>query len=145
MISIKEIGKLTGLSMDEVNDCINELKEENLVYCYEMKKDVYVWHSSQEIKLEKETLEFIKNFHKDNPYKAGVAKSLLKTKLFNPIKQNVFDQIIYKYMCNNKVKKYKEFLSLPDFEINKDKTFLKVEKTLINTYKKANFDFVSIY
>lgn len=144
MITTKEIGKLTGLSMDEVNDCINELKEENLVYCYEMKKDVYVWHSSQEIKLEKETLEFIKKFHKDNPYKAGVSKSLLKTKLFNPIKQNVFDQIIYKYMCNNKIKKYKEFLSLPDFEINKDKTFLKVEKTLINTYKKANFDFVRL-
>ena len=144
MITTKEIGKLTGLSMDEVNDCIDELKEENLVYCYEMKKDVYVWHSSQEVKLEKETLEFIKKFHKDNPYKSGVAKSLLKTKLFNPIKQNVFDQIIYKYMCNNKIKKYKEFLSLTDFEINKDKTFLKVEKILINTYKKANFDFVRL-
>ena len=144
MITIKEIGKLTGLSLEEVSECIDELKEENLVYCYEMKKDVYVWHSSKEIQMERETLNFIENFHKENPYKFGVAKSLLKTKLFTPIKQNVFDQIIYKYMCDEKIKKYKEFLSLPNFEINKDKTFLKVEKTLINTYKKAQFDFVRL-
>ena len=144
MITIKEIGKLTGLSLEEVSECIDELKEENLVYFYEMKKDVYVWHSSKEIQMERETLNFIENFHKENPYKFGVAKSLLKTKLFTPIKQNVFDQIIYKYMCDEKIKKYKEFLSLPNFEINKDKTFLKVEKTLINTYKKAQFDFVRL-
>ena len=119
-------------------------RSNNLAYAYEMKKDVYVWHSSQEVKLERETLEFLANFHKENPYKYGAAKSLIKTKLFNPIKQNVFDQIIYKYMCSDKIKKYKEYLSLNDFEINKDKTYVGVEKTLLNAYKKAEFDFVRL-
>ena len=82
MITIKEIGKLTGLSIEEVNECINELKEENLVLTYEMKKDVYVYHSSEEMRLKRETIEFIKNFHHENPYKFGVGKSLLKTKCF---------------------------------------------------------------
>ena len=144
MITVKEIAKLTGLSIDEVEECIEELKEENLVYTYEMKKDVYVWHSSQEIKMERETINFLREFHKENPYKFGAAKSLLKTKLFTPIKQNVFDQIIYKYMCDEKIKKYKEYISLNDFEVNKDKSFLNVEKTLINTYKKAEFDFIRL-
>ena len=144
MITIKEIGKLTGLSLEEVNECINELKEENLVLTYEMKKDVYVYHSSEEMRLKRETLEFIKNFHNENPYKFGVGKSLLKTKLYPKIKQNVFDQIIYKFICENEIKKYKEYLSLSDFEINKDKTFQSVEKTLVNTYKKAEFDFVRL-
>ena len=144
MITIKEIGKLTGLSLEEVNECINELKEENLVLTYEMKKDVYVYHSSEEMRLKRETLEFIKNFHNENPYKFGVGKSLLKTKLYPKIKQNVFDQIIYKFICENEIKKYKEYLSLNYFEINKDKTFQSVEKTLVNTYKKAEFDFVRL-
>lgn len=144
MITIKEIGKLTGLSLEEVNECINELKEENLVLTYEMKKDIYVYHSSEEMRLKRETLEFIKNFHNENPYKFGVGKSLLKTKLYPKIKQNVFDQIIYKFICENEIKKYKEYLSLSDFEINKDKTFQSVEKTLVNTYKKAEFDFVRL-
>lgn len=142
MITIKEIGKLTGLSLEEVDECINELKENNLVFTYEMKKDIYVYHSSEEMRLKRETIEFIKNFHNDNPYKFGVGKSLLKTKLYPKIKQNVFDQIIYKFICENEIKKYKEYLSLSDFEINKDKTFQSVEKTLVNTYKKAEFDFV---
>ena len=142
MITIKEIGKLTGLSLEEVDECINELKENNLVFTYEMKKDIYVYHSSEEIRLKRETIEFIKNFHSDNPYKFGVGKSLLKTKLYPKIKQNVFDQIIYKFICEKEIKKYKEYLSLNDFEINKDKTFESVEKTLVNTYKKAEFDFV---
>lgn len=144
MITLKEIGKLTGLSLEEVSESINELKENNLVYTYEMKKDIYVWHFSQEIKMERETLNFLEKFHIDNPYKLGAAKSLLKTKLFTLIKQNVFDQIIYKYICDERIKKYKEYISLQDFEINKDKTYLNVEKTLINTYKKAEFDFVRL-
>lgn len=144
MITIKEIGKLTGLSIEEVNECINELKEENLILTYEMKNDVYVYHSSEEMRLKRETIEFIKNFHNENLYKFGVGKSLLKTKLYPKIKQNVFDQIIYKFICENKIKKYKEYLSLNDFEINKDKTFKYVEKTLVNTYKKAEFDFVRL-
>lgn len=144
MITIKEIGKLTGLSLEEVNECINELKEENLVLTYEMKKDIYVYHSSEETRLKRETIEFIKNFHHENQYKFGVGKSLLKTKLYTNIKQNVFDQIIYKFICENEIKKYKEYLSLNDFEINKDKTFQNVEKILVNTYKKAEFDFVRL-
>ena len=142
MITIKEIGKLTGLSIEEVNECINELKEENLVLTYEMKKDVYVYHSSEEMRLKRETIEFIKNFHNENPYKFGVGKSLIKTKLYSKIKQNVFDQIIYKFILENEIKKYKEYLSLNDFEINK--IFQNVEKTLVNTYKKAEFDFVRL-
>ncbi|WP_347449140.1 selenocysteine-specific translation elongation factor [Terrisporobacter vanillatitrophus] len=144
MITIKEIGKLTGLSVEEVSECINELKEENLVLTYEMKKDIYVYHSSEEMRLKRETIEFIKNFHNENPYKFGVGKSLLKTKLYPKIKQNVFDQIIYKFICENEIKKYKEYLSLNDFEINKDNTFQNVEKTLANTYKKTEFDFVRL-
>ena len=47
-------------------------------------------------------------------------------------------------MCDEKIKKYKEYIRLNDFEVNKDKTFLNVEKTLINTYKKAEFDFIRL-
>lgn len=144
MITIKEIGKLTGLSIEEVNECINKLKEENLVLTYEMKKDIYVYHISEEMRLKKETIAFIKNFHNENQYKFGVGKSLLKTKLYANIKQNVFDQIIYKFIHENEIKIYKEYLSLNNFEINKDKIFQNVEKILVNTYKKAEFNFVRL-
>lgn len=144
MISIKEIGKLTGMSLEEVNECVNELKEENLVFTYEMKKDVYVYHSSEEMRLKRETLGLLKTFHKENPYKFGMGKSLLKNKLYPKIKQNVFDQIIYKFICENEIKKYKEYLSLSDFEINEDKTFQDIEKVLVNAYQKAEFDFVRL-
>ena len=144
MITIKEIAKLTGMSLEEIDDCINELKGENLILTYEMKKDVYVYHISEENRLKRETLEFIENFHKENPYKFGVGKSLLKTKLYPKIKQNVFDQIIYKFICEDEIKKYKEYLSLSSFEINKDKTFKNIEKKLVNTYEKAAYDFVRL-
>ena len=144
MITIKEIAKLTGMSLEEIDDCINELKGENLILTYEMKKDVYVYHISEENCLKRETLEFIENFHKENPYKFGVGKSLLKTKLYPKIKQNVFDQIIYKFICEDEIKKYKEYLSLSSFEINKDKTFKNIEKKLVNTYEKAAYDFVRL-
>lgn len=144
MITIKEISKLTGLSLEEVNESIDELKDNNLIYTYEMKKDVYIYHSSEEMRLKRETLDLLKTFHKENPYKFGMGKSLLKTKLYPQIKQNVFDQIIYKFICENEIKKYKEYLSLSNFEINEDNTFQSVKKVLTNTYKKAMYDFVRL-
>ena len=144
MITIKEISKLTGLSLEEVNESIDELKDNNLIYTYEMKKDVYIYHSSEEMRLKRETLDLLKTFHKENPYKFGMGKSLLKTKLYPKIKQNVFDQIIYKFICENEIKKYKEYLSLSNFEINEDNTFQSVKKVLTNTYKKAMYDFVRL-
>lgn len=144
MLTIKEIGRMTALSIEEVNECIDELKEENLVLTYEMKKDVYVYHSAEEMRLKRETIEFINKFHQENPYKFGVGKSLLKTKIYPKIKQNVFDQIIYKFILDNQIKKYKEYLSLNDFEINKDIDFKNIEKILVDTYKKAEFDFVRL-
>ena len=62
MITIKEISKLTGLSLEEVNESIDELKDNNLIYTYEMKKDVYTYHSSEEIEIKKGNTRFTKNF-----------------------------------------------------------------------------------
>ena len=73
-----------------------------------------------------------------------MGKSLIKNKLYPKIKQNVFDQIIYKFICENEIKKYKEYLSLSDFEINEDTTFQDIEKVLVNAYQKAEFDFVRL-
>ena len=58
--------------------------------------------------------------------------------------ENRYFQIIYKFICEDEIKKYKEYLSLSSFEINKDKTFKNIEKKLVNTYEKAAYDFVRL-
>ena len=144
MITVKEISKLTGLTLDEVKESIEELKNDNLICTYEMKKDLYVYSSEVEENLKNKTVELLEKFHENNPYKMGMGKSEIKTKLFKEIKQNVFDQIIYKFTCENIIKKQNEYISLYDFNIKKDDTYENIKNTLINTYIKAQFNFVRI-
>ena len=45
MITSAELAKLTALSMDEVNQDIEELKENGQIYVFPMKKDTFTWHA----------------------------------------------------------------------------------------------------
>ena len=42
MITSAELAKLTALSMDEVNQDIEELKENGQIYVFPMKKDTFI-------------------------------------------------------------------------------------------------------
>ena len=58
------------------------------------------------------------------------------------LKTNVFDAYVTHMMEENVLGRKDEYLHLPKFEVAKDQTFTKVEKVLLDTYKKAGYDFV---
>ena len=54
----------------------------------------------------------------------------------------MFDAYIEQLVAQNQIGRKDEYLHLAEFEVSKDAMFLKTEKTLVDAFEKAGFDFV---
>ncbi|RGS82665.1 selenocysteine-specific translation elongation factor [Coprococcus sp. AF21-14LB] len=141
MVTIQELAKLTALSIEEVTEDVEELKAEGTVYTFAMKKDIYVWHRSDEAEGTEKILGTLAEYHKKYPYRPGMKKAEIHMTFFKKIKQNVFDLYIDMLAEQETVRRHQEFLSLPTFEIQKDATYQKAEKIICDTFQQAAYDF----
>ena len=141
MVTLQELAKLTALSIEEVTEDVEELKAEGTVYTFAMKKDIYVWHRSDEAEGTEKILGTLAEYHKKYPYRTGMKKAEIHMTFFKKIKQNVFDLYIDMLAEQETVRRHQEFLSLPTFEIQKDETYQKAEKIICDTFQQAAYDF----
>ena len=141
MVTLQELAKLTALSIEEVTEDVEELKAEGTVYTFAMKKDIYVWHRSDEAAGTEKILGTLAEYHKKYPYRPGMKKAEIHMTFFKKIKQNVFDLYIDMLAEQETVRRHQEFLSLPTFEIQKDATYQKAEKIICDTFQQAAYDF----
>lgn len=142
MVTLAELAKLTALSPEEVKADVDSLKEQGLIYEFAMKKDSYLWHSASEKKMRDTIAEAVSSYHAKYPFRYGMKKAEIHMTFMKKIKQNVFDLYIEFLVQEHAFKKHLEYLALPDFEVEKNEIYQKIEKGLLSTFGKAGFDFV---
>ena len=141
MITSAELAKLTALSMDEVNQDIEELKENGQIYVFPMKKDTFTWHADSKCGAVQAIVKSLESYEKENPYRYGMKKAEVQMTHFKGMKPNVFDKVIELLETEGYVKRVGEFLCTPQFEIKKDETYNKIAKTVLGTFESAKYDF----
>lgn len=142
MITMAELAKIMAHSVDELQEYLEELKEEGIVHVFAMKKDVYLWHRDSEYALRKKIQEALEAYHKRYPYRYGMKKAEIHNTYLKKVKPIVFDAYIEQLVAQNQIGRKDEYLHLAEFEVSKDAMFLKTEKTLVDAFEKAGFDFV---
>ncbi len=140
-ITLAEVAKLTALSMEEVQEDVQELESQGLVHTFAMRKDTYVWHADSARAAVGKLLEALKDYEAKFPYRYGMKKAEVQMTYFKKMKPNVFDKVIEMFIEQQSVKRVDEFLSTLDYEVKKDAVFEKVSKNMLDTMKKANYDF----
>ena len=65
----------------------------------------------------------------------------MQTTYFKKVKPNVYDRILTLLEEQGSLKRVDEFLSTPGYEVRKDKIYDRVSEFLLDTFKKAGFDF----
>ena len=141
MITSAELAKLTALSMDEVNQDIEELKENGQIYVFPMKKDTFTWHADSKRGAVQAIVKSLESYEKENPYRYGMKKAEVQMTHFKGMKPNVFDKVVELLETEGYVKRVGEFLCTPQFEIKKDETYNKIAKTVLGTFESAKYDF----
>ena len=142
MITMAELAKIMAHSVDELQEYLEELKEEGIVHVFAMKKDVYLWNRDSEYALRQKIQEALEAYHKRYPYRYGMKKAEIHNTYLKKVKPIVFDAYIEQLVAQNQIGRKDEYLHLAEFEVSKDAMFLKTEKTLVDAFEKAGFDFV---
>ncbi len=142
MVTMNELAKLTALSIEEVQEDVASLSEQGIVKVFQMKKDTYVWHAVHEKQMREQFAEVLRACHKAYPYRYGMKKAEVHMTYMKKVKLNVFDLYVDMLTEEQVLRRYQEYLQLPDFEVSKDSVYNKVRTILEKAFQKAQFDFV---
>ena len=142
MITLAELAKLTALTGEEIARDVEELEKEGRILVFPMRKDSYVWHRQAEMKAREMILGEMRDYEEKYPYRYGVKKAQIHTSHFRKIRPNIFDLYIDRLEAEGVLKRTDEFLSTPEYQVRKDKTYDQVSAALLGAMEKAGFDFV---
>lgn len=142
MITMAELAKIMAHSAEELQEYLEQLREEGLVYVFPMKKDVYLWHRDSEFALRQKIEDVLRTYHKKYPYRYGMKKAEIHMTFLKKVKMNVFDAYLNKMADENVFGRKEEYLYLPEFEVPKDEVYQRTEQILTDAFEKAQYDFV---
>lgn len=142
MLSKQELAKLMSLSIDDINECLDELSKEKLIEIFELKKDSFLWHKESENIAKQKILKELETLHKKYPYRLGIKKAQLQSLVLPKIKSNLFEAYLDLLIRENIIKLNGDFVSEIDFVISKDDRYKAIEKLLIDTFSKARYELV---
>ena len=142
LITLAELAKMTALSEQEIQEAAAELKSQGQIQEFQLKKDTWFWHADSRRAATEEILAALTAYETKYPYRYGMKKAEVQGIYFQKIRPNLFDRIIEFLEEEGCVKREGEFLCTPDYQVRKDGVFDQVSSVLLDTFKKARFDFV---
>ena len=142
LITLAELAKMTALSEQEIREAAEELKSQGQIQEFQLKKDTWFWHADSRRAGTEEILAALTAYERKYPYRYGMKKAEVQGIYFQKIRPNLFDRIIEFLEEEGCVKREGEFLCTPDYQVRKDGVFDQVSSVLLDTFKKARFDFV---
>ena len=144
LITITELAKLTALSEEEIRQDVSELEDGSEALVFPMKKDTYVWMRDDELYLQDQIKAELKKYHHKFPYRHGIKKAEIQTKYMKKIKPVVAAKIFEHWETEESIISSGEYLHLPEFEILKDARYEGCRKLLLNSFEKAEYQFVKL-
>lgn len=142
MAAMSQLARLAALSMEETCAAVSELESQGLVCVFPMKKDTYVWHTSDESRHREKIQLALWEYVKARPYRYGMSKAEVHSTFLKGVKLNVFDRYIQYLEEQSALTRHDEFLAPIGYEVSRDKTYDKVREKLLRVLETAKYDFV---
>ena len=142
LITLKDLAKNMSHSAEELKPYLDELKESGIIFEFPKNKDIFYWHRDNAFIVSQEITRDLKKFYEKFPYRAGIKKAEIHSTYMKKVKMNVFEECINKLISENLIEVRNEYVCLPGYEINKDETYLSIEKLLTDTFETAGYAFL---
>ncbi len=138
-LDIARLQVVTGRSVKKILKALQELGSAQKTFIFDREEQRYINGSLvQELTLS--LLEHIRNYHRNNPMKAGIAKGMLYSGWGKKIPPKLIHFLLEKSLKNSELASENDLLRLPEHTISmaKDQTELKEE--LWKTYDQAGLE-----
>lgn len=136
------LAKLTALSSEEVAKALEELKGTGEILLFTTRKDVFAWHTGSERLARQKITDALFSYEGRYPYRYGMKKAEVQVTFLKKMKPVVFDRYVEYLEQQGAVRRHEEYLCTPDYQVRKDELYLRVSNQLLDTVKKAEYDFV---
>lgn len=142
LLTQAEVARLTAMSPEEVAEDVQTLKESGTILTFATRKDLYLWHAGSEKLMRQKILEALKQYEEKYPYRYGMKKAEVQVTWLKKMKPVVFDHYVEYLEQEGAVKRVEEYLCTAGYEVRKDAVYDRVSSQILDTVRKAGYDFV---
>ena len=121
--------------------------EENrntFLFTIELNGDFFAILSEEEMLMRKEVEDYLRDFHKKNPYKLGEKSVVLHSKLFSSYNKNTYKALLKAWEEKGDFRFGEEFIALSDYKPVKDALYTKIANALVNDMQKGKYSFMKL-
>ena len=121
--------------------------EENrntFLFTIELNGDFFAILSEEEMLMRKEVEDYLRDFHKKNPYKLGEKSVVLHSKLFSSYNKNTYKALLKAWEEKGDFRFGEGFIALSDYKPVKDALYTKIANALVNDMQKGKYSFMKL-
>ena len=146
---IVEKEKISHLVSSDADNNTNSVffTEENgstFLFTIELNGDFFAILSEEEMLMRKEVEDYLRDFHKKNPYKLGEKSVVLHSKLFSSYNKNTYKALLKAWEEKGDFRFGEGFIALSDYKPVKDALYTKIANTLVNDMQKGKYSFMKL-
>ena len=146
---ILEKEKIRHLASSDAENNTNSVffTEENgntFLFTIELNGELFAILSEEEMLMRKEVEDYLRDFHKKNPYKLGEKPMVLYSKLFSSYNKNTYKALLKAWEEKGDFRFGEEFIALSDFKLIKDALYTKIANALVNDMQKGKYSFMKL-
>ena len=146
---ILEAEKISHLVSSDVDNNTNSVffTEENgnsFLFTIELNGELFAILSEEKILMRKEVEDYLRDFHKKNPYKLGEKPMVLYSKLFSSYSKNTYKALLDSWEEKGDFRFGEEFIALSDYKPVKDALYTKIANALVNDMQKGKYSFMKL-
>ena len=146
---ILEAEKISHLVSSDVDNNTNSVffTEENgnsFLFTIELNGELFAILSEEEILMRKEVEDYLRDFHKKNPYKLGEKPMVLYSKLFSSYSKNTYKALLDSWEEKGDFRFGEGFIALSDYKPVKDALYTKIANALVNDMQKGKYSFMKL-
>ena len=121
--------------------------EENgntFLFTIELNGELFAILSEEEMLMRKELEDYLRDFHKKNPYKLGEKPMVLHSKLFSSYNKNTYKALLKAWEEKGDFRFGEGFIALSDYKPVKDALYTKIANALVNDMQKGKYSFMKL-
>ena len=146
---IVEKEKIRHSASSAVNDNAKDsfFSEDNVntfLFTIELNGDFFAILSEEEMIMRKELEDYLRDFHKKNPYKLGEKSVVLHSKLFSSYNKNTYKALLKAWEEKRHFRFGEGFIALSDYKPVKDALYTKIANALVNDMQKGKYSFMKL-
>ena len=135
-VSFSDLKIMTNLLEKQLDSTIQNLLSKKSIVCFDRESRIYVHNNGIE-KLKKETLDYLSNYHKINPLKAGMPKEELRSKFPPALQTKLFHLMLGQMIKDKTIIQDENTVSLSSHTVSLKVDQADIKAKMLDTYLES--------